>query len=168
MNYLKTTVLLAALAGLFILIGGLLGGQKGATLALLVAGVMNLITYWFSDKIVLAMYRAKKVSETDSPRLYRIVRRLATCHQMPLPAIYVIPDEGGGKLCGRPLALASALRKLHQAAERTPMSVGTPATASLFIVNPFGGGGVTKLFSTHPPVAERIRRLELQAGTCRT
>lgn len=282
MNYLKTTVLLAALAGLFILIGGMLGGQKGATLALLVAGVMNFITYWFSDKIVLAMYRAKKVSETDSPRLYRIVRRLTTCHQMPLPAIYVIPDEapnafatgrnpqhaavaategilrilndeelegvmahelmhvanrdtlistiaasiagaltylahwgmffggsgrdrdsrgnplvalllaiiaplaammiqmaisrsreyvadeGGGKLCGRPLALASALRKLHQAAERTPMSVGTPATASLFIVNPFGGGGVTKLFSTHPPVAERIRRLELQAGTCRS
>ncbi|MEI8241837.1 MAG: zinc metalloprotease HtpX [bacterium] len=277
MNYFKTTVLLAALAGLFILVGGMLGGEKGALLALLVAGVMNFATYWFSDRIVLAIYRAKKVSETDAPRLYRIVRQLAANNQMPFPAIYVIPDEapnafatgrnpqhaavaategimrilndeelegvmahelmhvanrdtlistiaasiagaltylaqwgmffggggrgrdsrgnplvalllaiiaplaammiqmaisrsreyvadaGGGKLCGRPLALASALRKLHRAADLTPMSVGTSATASLFIVNPFGGGGVTKLFSTHPPVAERIRRLELQA-----
>jgi len=278
MNYIKTTLLLAALTCMLVLIGGLVGGQKGALLALLVAGVMNFGTYWFSDRIVLAIYRAKKVSEADVPRLHRIVRHLATKNNMPFPAIYVMPEEtpnafatgrnpqhaavavtegimrilsdeelegvmahelmhvsnrdtlistiaatiagavtylaqwgmmiggssrdqdnrgnplaglamailaplaaiviqmaisrsreyaadaGGGKLCGKPLALASALRKLHQAAAITPMSVGTPATASLFIVNPFGGGGMAKLFSTHPPVAERIRRLEILAN----
>ena len=279
MNYIKTTVLLAVLACMFVLIGGLVGGQKGALLALLVAGAMNFVAYWFSDKIVLAMYRAKKVSEAEAPRLHRIVRHLAAKSNLPFPAIYVIPEEtpnafatgrnpahaavaategilrilsdeelagvmahelmhvanrdtlistiaatiagavtylaqwgallggsgrdqdnrgnplaglvlaivaplaamliqmaisrsreyaadaGGGKLCGRPLALASALRKLHQAAARTPMSVGTPATASLFIVNPFGRGGMSRLFSTHPPVAERIRRLEILASS---
>jgi heat shock protein HtpX len=277
MNYIKTMVLLAVLTCIFILIGGLVGGQKGALLALLVAGAMNFVTYWFSDRIVLAIYRAKKVSEADAPRLHRIVRSLAARSHLPFPAIYVIPEEtpnafatgrnpqhaavaategilrilsdeelegvmahelmhvsnrdtlistiaatiagavtylahwgmmlggssrdrdnrgnplaalvlaivaplaammiqmaisrsreyaadaGGGKLCGRPLALAGALRKLHKAAALTPMSVGTPATASLFIVNPFGGGGVARLFSTHPPVEERIRRLELLA-----
>ncbi len=96
MNYIKTTLLLAALTSIFVLIGGWIGGQKGALVALLVA-------------------------------------------------------------------LAGALRKLHEAAARTPLSVGTPATASLFIINPFSSGGLTRMFSTHPPVEERIRRLELLA-----
>jgi heat shock protein HtpX len=72
-----------------------------------------------------------------------------------------LADESGARLCGEPLALASALEKLHRSAEVVPSGVPSPATAGIFIVNPFGGvlGGVARLFSTHPPAEERIRRL---------
>jgi len=72
-------------------------------------------------------------------------------------------DEGGAKISGKPLSLASALRKLEQAAQIVPMHNANPSTAHLFIVNPLRGGGITKLFSTHPPIEERIQRLELIA-----
>jgi len=276
MNYLKTTVLLAALTALLIGFGNLLGGRSGMLIALVLAGGVNFISYWFSDKIVLAMYRARPVGESESPKLYRVVQRLAQKNGMPMPRVYIIPEEspnafatgrnprhaavaategilrllndeelegvmahelvhvthrdtlistvaatiagaityvahilqwtamfgggtsddedrgsllgtivlaivapmaalliqmaisrsreyaadaGAGRLCERPLALASALRKLHQGVSATPMTAGTPATSSLFIVHPFRGG-LAGWFSTHPPMGKRIERLE--------
>jgi heat shock protein HtpX len=282
MNYFKTTILLAVLTALFVGIGGLIGGHSGALIALVIAGGMNFISYWYSDKIVLAMYRAQPVEESQAPRLYEIVRRLTQKAGMPMPKVYIIPedspnafatgrnpqhaavaatagilrllnedeleavmahelthvahrdtltstiaatiagaityiahwlqwtamfggssddddrgglagtialailapiaamliqmaisrsreyaaDDGGGRLSGDPLALASALRKLNQAVKVRPMMGGTPATASLFIVNPFHGG-VAHLFSTHPPMEKRIEKLESLAQELR-
>jgi heat shock protein HtpX len=278
MNYFKTTLLLGVLTGMLMMFGNLLGGQNGMLIALLIAGGMNFFSYWFSDKIVLAMYRAQPVTESDAPDLYHIVRKLTEKAGMPMPKVYVIPeespnafatgrspkhaavaatvgimrilnkeelegvmahelmhvanrdtlistiaatfagaiaylasmakwaaifggsrdddnrgglvgsiamaiiaplaamivqmaisrsreyaaDEGAGKLCGKPLSLASALNKLHQGVSRIPMTHGTPATSSLFIVNPFTGG-IAGLFSTHPPMEKRIAKLEQQA-----
>ncbi|MBI4418705.1 MAG: zinc metalloprotease HtpX [Ignavibacteriales bacterium] len=76
-----------------------------------------------------------------------------------------LADEGGAQISGKPLGLAQALRKLHTAAERIPLEGAKPNTAHLFIVNPLSGGGISKLFSTHPPAEERIARLEAMAGT---
>ncbi len=280
MNQLKTFLLMGLLTILFIWIGSLLGGREGATFALILAAAMNLGTYWFSDKIVLAMYRAREVTEAEAPGLYRIVRELATKASMPMPRVYVIEsdspnafatgrnpqhaavavttgimrlldeeelkgvighelshirhrdiligtiaatiagalsylammarwsiffggfggddeegggniflvmilttlaafaamliqlaisrsreyyaDEGGARLCGNPLYLARALGKLDMAARRIPLEAN-PATAHMFIVNPLRGGGIMTLFSTHPPIEERIRRLEEMA-----
>ena len=280
MNQFKTFLLMALLTILFIWVGSLLGGREGATFALILAAAMNLGTYWFSDKIVLAMYRAREVTEGEAPGLYRIVRELATKASMPMPRVYVIEsdspnafatgrnpqhaavavttgimrlldeeelkgvighelshirhrdiligtiaatiagalsylammarwsiffggfggddeegggniflvmilttlaafaamliqlaisrsreyyaDEGGARLCGNPLYLARALGKLDMAARRIPLEAN-PATAHMFIVNPLRGGGIMTLFSTHPPIEERIRRLEEMA-----
>jgi heat shock protein HtpX len=277
MNIFKTTVLLAALTSLLVLFGNLIGGATGMLIALVFAGGINFISYWFSDKIVLAMYRARQVSESESPRLHRIVKGLADKGGMPMPRVYIIPEEspnafatgrdprhaavaategilrllndeelegvmahelmhvthrdtlistvaatiagaityvanilqwtalfggggsrdeegrgspagalvlaivapiaavliqmaisrsreyaadaGAGRLCGRPLTLASALRKLRKGVSATPMTGGSPATSSLFIIHPFGGG-IAGLFSTHPPMEKRIERLE--------
>jgi heat shock protein HtpX len=71
-------------------------------------------------------------------------------------------DATGASVCGNPMYLANALRKLHAGAQRVPMDA-SPATAHMFIVNPLRGGGVTNLFSTHPPMEERVRRLEAMA-----
>jgi heat shock protein HtpX len=282
-NLMKTGVLLAALTVLLVLIGGALGGQNGMVMAFVLAMVMNLGSYWFSDKIVLAMYRAQPVDEATAPGLYRIVRTLATRAGMPMPRVYVIPgdapnafatgrnpqhaaiavtegilrimseeelegvlahelshvqnrdtlimaiaatlagaitymahmaqwamifgggrrdsdenDSGGGgliggllmivlapiaamliqmavsrsrefqadatgaQMAGQPWGLAKALEKLEVASKVAPMQA-TPATAHLFIVNPLTGGGWTTLFSTHPPIAERVARLRAMA-----
>jgi len=282
-NLMKTGVLLAALTVLLVLIGGALGGQNGMVMAFVLAMVMNLGSYWFSDKIVLAMYRAQPVDEGSAPGLYRIVRTLATRAGMPMPRVYVIPgeapnafatgrnpqhaaiavtegilrimseeelegvlahelshvqnrdtlimaiaatlagaitymahmaqwamifgggrrdsdenDSGGGgliggllmivlapiaamliqmavsrsrefqadatgaQMAGQPWGLAKALEKLEVASKVAPMQA-TPATAHLFIVNPLTGGGWTTLFSTHPPIAERVARLRAMA-----
>jgi heat shock protein HtpX len=282
-NLMKTGVLLAALTVLLVLIGGALGGQNGMVMAFVLAMVMNLGSYWFSDKIVLAMYRAQPVDEATAPGLYRIVRTLATRAGMPMPRVYVIPGEapnafatgrnpqhaaiavtegilrimseeelegvlahelshvqnrdtlimaiaatlagaitymahmaqwamifGGGRrdsdeegsgsgglvggllmivlaplaatliqlavsrsrefqadatgaqMAGQPWGLAKALEKLEVASKVAPMNA-TPATAHLFIVNPLTGGGWTTLFSTHPPIAERVARLRALA-----
>jgi len=255
--------------------GAALGGRSGMTFALIMAFVMNFVTYFFSDKIVLKMYRAREVSEAEAPVLYRIVRRLSQKAGMPMPRVYIIPDmspnafatgrnpnhaavaategimqllseeelsgvmahelshvrnrdilistmaatvagaisymaqmaqwamifggrrdddeggspvaaivmmivapiaamliqmaisrsreyaadEGGARLQGNPHALANALRKLQTGAQAIPMHA-TPATSHMMIVNPFSAGVLMKLFSTHPPVEERIARLE--------
>lgn len=279
MNYFKTTLLLAGLTALLMIFGNLLGGHNGMFIALVLAGVMNFASYWFSDKIVLSMYRAKPVEEKDAPSLYRIVGRLSERSGMPMPKVYIIPEEspnafatgrspnhaavaatagilrllneqelegvmahelmhvknrdtlistiaatfagaisylanmaqwaamfggrgddddnrgniigtiviaivapiaamliqmaisrsreyaadhGAGELCGKPLALADALMKLQSGASRIPLTTGTPATSSLFIVNPFHGG-IAGLFSTHPPMEKRIEKLTQQA-----
>jgi len=276
MNTAKTVFLMVLLTGIFIVIGYGLGGEEGMIVAFGLALVMNFFSYWFSDKIVLKMYRAQEVDEATSPTLYRIVHRLAQRAGMPMPKVYIIPqaqpnafatgrnpqhaavaatqgllqimDEeelegviahelshvgnrdiligtiaatiagaimvlarmaqfaaifgGGGrdnnrggnpiglifiaifssiaamliqmaisrsreyqadasaaKLSGNPRGLARALNTLRQSAQRVPMQA-SPATAHMFIINPFSAKGLTKLFSTHPPVEERIARLE--------
>ena len=93
MNTIKTFLLLTALTLLFIWVGGLLGGQQGMVFAFFLACIMNFISYWFSDKIVLAMYRAQPVSETEAAELYSIVRELTQKMGIPLPKIYIIPTE---------------------------------------------------------------------------
>ncbi|MFP4162933.1 MAG: zinc metalloprotease HtpX [Chitinispirillaceae bacterium] len=275
MNTLKTTFLLAALTGLLVVFGNMLGGSQGATVALLIAGIMNFVSFWFSDKIVLAMYKAKAVGPQDAPKLYRIVERLAQKNNMPMPKVHIIntetpnafatgrspshasvaatvgilrlldedelegvmahelahvknrdtltstvaatiagaitwiativrwgalfggmrsddedsnifgalamailapiaamliqmaisrsrefaADETGARMCGKPLALANALTRLHQGARMRPLAGGSPATAHMFIVNPFKGG-LTSIFSTHPPMEQRVRKLQ--------
>jgi heat shock protein HtpX len=275
-NMLKTGVLLGVLTALFVVIGYALGGQQGMVVAFALAVAMNMFSYWFSDKIVLAMYGARPISEAEAPRLYAIVRRLATRAQIPMPPVYLIPtdapnafatgrspdhaavavtegimrildedelegvlahelshvrnrdvlistiaatlagaitylahmmqwaaffgggrssddeeggspwamlllailapfaallvqlavsrareyqaDASGARLAGRPSGLAKALEKLETAARAEPMPAN-PATAHLFIVNPLSGQTLMRLFSTHPPTEERIRRL---------
>ncbi len=279
---LRTTILLGALTGLIMMMGQWLGGTQGMTIAFVIAVVMNFGSYWFSDKIVLAAYGAKQVSEAEAPMLYRIVHNLALKARMPMPKVYIIPqdspnafatgrnpqhaavavtegitrlmnereltgvlahelghvrnrdilistiaatlagviihvanmaqwaamfggfrrdddreggggvlglilmavlaplaatviqmaisrtreyaaDDSGAQLCGDPMALASALRKLGMASERIPMDA-SPQTAHMFIVNPLSGASFARLFSTHPPLEERIERLERMAG----
>jgi len=284
MNVIKTTILMTGLTLLFILAGGALGGRGGMMMAFILACVMNLGAYWFSDKIVLRMYRAQEVSPSQAPQLYGLVNELALQAQMPMPKVYIIPqeapnafatgrnpqhaavavtegimkilsreelagvlahelahikhrdiligtiaatiagaismlanmaqwamifggrrdeDEGGGghplvaiammiiapiaamliqmaisrsreyladaggaSISGNPLYLAAALKKLQRGVQLAPMEAN-PATAHMFIVNPLTGGGLMKLFSTHPPIEERVERLEQMAGRIR-
>ena len=275
MNRFKTAALLILLSALLVGLGGMLGGQQGATIGLIFAAVTNFVSYWWSDKIVLRMYGAKEVTEAEAPDLYRTVAELAQRAAIPMPRLYMIPseapnafatgrnpqhaavavtqgilrildrreltavlghelshvlnrdilistiaatiagaisflgmmfrwgsmfgggdsdnrggnvifvilvsilasfaamiiqlaisrtrefaaDEGGAKLTHDPEALASALLKLEQGKEAIPMEEANPATAHMFIVNPLLGGGLRKLFSTHPPTEERVKRL---------
>jgi heat shock protein HtpX len=279
MNRIKATMLLAALTALFLWVGQSLGGQQGFILALLLAGGMNFASYWWSDRIVLRMHGAQEVTERDAPELHGLVRRLAQRAKLPMPRVYVIPeeapnafatgrdpahgavavthgliqildrdelagviahelahikhrdtlvmtiaatlagaismlanmahwallfgrsseddeganplaglvgilvapfaamliqmaisrarefvaDEGGAEIAADPMALASALKKIEGWSRQVPMEAGSPATAHLFIVNPFAGGGMLKLFSTHPPTEERVARLRALA-----
>jgi heat shock protein HtpX len=91
-NAMKTTLLLALLTGLFVAVGGLLGGESGMVMAFGFAVVMNFVSYWFSDRIVLAMYRATPLQESDAPVVHRIVRGLATRARMPMPRLYRLPS----------------------------------------------------------------------------
>jgi heat shock protein HtpX len=240
--------------------------------------VMNFVAYWWSDKIVLRMYGAQEIDEAQAPELFGVVRRLAQRARIPMPRVYLIPeetpnafatgrnpqnaavavtegimrlldreelegvlahelshvqnrdtlimtvaatlagalshlanmamwgamfggrdddegghplggllgiliaplaatliqmaisrsreflaDEHGAHISGNPLALASALRKIEAWSQRIPMTAGSPATAHLFIINPFSGGGLVRLFSTHPSTEERIARLQALA-----
>lgn len=89
MNRIKTWVLIAGLGGLFVLIGGLIGGTNGATIALGIALVFNFAMYWYSDRIAIATTKSKPVTEAEYPELYRIVRGLTQSRNMPMPRIYV-------------------------------------------------------------------------------
>src|SRR5208283_5110197 len=228
-SILKTTILLGALTGLLMVIGGLAGGRHGVQIALIFAVAMNFFSYWFSDKMVLAAYHAKPIDAASAPEVFAIVQELALQAHIPMPRLYLIDsdtpnafatgrnpnhaavavtrgimricsrdelkgvlahelshvinrdiltssiaatliqlaisrtreyqaDASGAKLSHNPLLLASALRKLEASNERMPLDAG-PATAHLFIVNPLSAQGMTRLFSTHPPIEERIRRL---------
>ncbi|MDP2603447.1 MAG: zinc metalloprotease HtpX [Deltaproteobacteria bacterium] len=280
MNTLKTTFLMAFLTVLLVIAGGALGGQGGMVTAFLFAVVMNGVSYWFSDKIVLRMYGAKEIASDDLPELHRIVKDLTLRAKMPMPKLYLVPQEApnafatgrdeshaavavtqgildilteaelrgvlahelshvknrdmligtiaatmagaismlayiaqwglifggrggdqreggnpiaalamiilaplaallvqmaisrsrefgadatGAVISGDPLSLANALKKLQRGVEKIPMEAN-PATAHMFIVSPLTGGGLMTLFSTHPPLEERIRRLETMAG----
>ena len=267
---IRTTLLLGGLTGLLVVIGALIGGPDTALLFLVVAAVMNLGVYWFSDRIALATARAKPISEQEAPRIYEMVRELTTAAKMPMPRIYLIPqaqanafatgrspekaavavtagitqllspdelrgviahelahirnrdtliqavaatiggaitylgymllwfggddesplgliaslvlvllapiaasiiqlaisrqrefsaDATGAQICGNPESLASALLRLEEGAKATPMKVNE-ATECLYIIKPLSGGrGMSNLFSTHPPIEERVRRL---------
>jgi len=275
-NYFKTALLMAALTGVLVLLGGLIGGSSGLIVMVVIAVVFNCAMYWGSGKLALKMSRAVEVSPEEEPELHAMVDRLAARAGCPKPGVYVTPDQqpnafacgrnpkhaaiavtqgiqhalsprelegvvahemahiknrdiliasvaamaagaiaaivnwlqfslifGGGddeggvsgwaalaamiiapiaavmiqmaisrgreyeadrtgaELMGESEPLASALGKLQMGAERIPMDPN-PATAQMYIVNPFAslhGAGITKLFSTHPPMDERIRRL---------
>jgi len=261
---------------LLMLVGSALGGRSGMIIAFGMAVVMNFGTYWFSDKIVLRMYGAQPVSESEAPELYSIVRTLVQKAGLPMPKVYIIPEEtpnafatgrnpehavvavthgimrilsreelagvvahelahikhrdmltgtivatiagaismlaqmaqwamifggrrddneegtspvvgivmmivapiaamlvqmaisrtreyeadkGGAQIAGNPGGLANALLKLERGSQIVPMTDAKPATAHMFIVNPLTGGGLMNLFSTHPPIAERVKRL---------
>ena len=282
MNQFKTTLLLSLLTVLLVGMGGAVGGSGGMLIAFVMAAVMNFGSYWFSDKIVLRMYGAQEITRNENPAFYDMVERLAGRAGLPMPKVYIIPDqspnafatgrnpshaavaategilrilspeelegvmahelghvknrdilistiaatfagaismigsmlqwgamlgagrddeEGGGlgglvgslamailapfmamliqmavsrsreyladatgaEICGKPRALASALGRLQNASHQIPMHDATPATAHMFIVNPLTGGGMMSLFSTHPPMEERIARLQAMA-----
>ncbi len=91
-NWLKTTLLMAAIVALFGVVGAAIGGEQGMVLALLFGGATNLWAYWFSDKMVLAMYHAEEVDELTSPYLYRMVAELAARAGLPMPRVYIIPE----------------------------------------------------------------------------
>ncbi|MBE9546650.1 MAG: zinc metalloprotease HtpX [Proteobacteria bacterium] len=93
MNTIKTGILLGALTGLLILIGGYFGGKQGIIIAFIFAMVMNFGSYWFSDKLVLKMYRASEVSESEAPELYSIVKNLALRAGLPIPKVYIVPGD---------------------------------------------------------------------------
>ena len=283
MNATKTVFLMAVLTVLLVFAGNLLGGQNGMMIAFVMALVMNVGSYWFSDKIVLRMYGAQELTQADAPELFQMTQELAAHGGLPMPKLYMIKgeqpnafatgrdpdhaaiavtegimrmlsreelrgvlghelahvkhrdiligtiaatmagaismlanmaqwamifgggrssndreggnpigglvvmivapfaamliqmaisrsrefmaDEGGAQMAGNPMSLASALRKLDTRARQIPMDA-SPTTAHMFIVNPLSGGGIAKLFSTHPPMEERIARLEaLATGT---
>ncbi|MFO7710697.1 MAG: zinc metalloprotease HtpX [Candidatus Woesearchaeota archaeon] len=274
MNQIRTVLLLGLLSGLLLIVGQLVGGPSGLTIAVILAVAMNFGSYWFSDKIVLKMYKAQKVDERTHPQLYKMVRDVAQRATLPMPKVYVIPSQnpnafatgrnpkhaavaftkgimdlldkeelkgviahemshvrnrdilissiaatlaavisyaammarwaaifGGFRDDDNPLefivlalmapiiafliqmgisrsreyhadasakhilnsgeGLASALGKLHSQSKRVPMDFGSESGASLFIVNPFKAKALMNLFSTHPPIDERIRRLRM-------
>lgn len=275
-SQLKTAFLLALLTGLMLLIGQAAGGRGGLVIALVLALGMNFVSYWYSDKIVLSMYRAQELKQSDAPALHAMVAELSQNAGIPMPRICLIPqdspnafatgrnpenavvavtqgimrvlspeelrgvlaheighitnrdiliqsvaavlgaaimtianmlqwgaifglgrrdderrgggalgaialaviapmaamliqmaisrsreylaDETGARISGRPLDLASALGRLDAASRQIPLE-GSPVAENLFIVNPFTGADMANLFSTHPPIAERIARL---------
>ncbi|MGC2063747.1 MAG: M48 family metalloprotease, partial [Thermodesulfovibrionales bacterium] len=112
MNGMKTVILLTLLTLLLVWGGAAIGGQSGMLMALMMAGVMNFVSYFFSDKIVLAMYRARQVDETEAPVLYRIVRMLSQKADIPMPKVYIIPDES-------PNAFATGRNPKHAAVAAT-------------------------------------------------
>ncbi len=274
MNNLKTVILLGALTGLFLFVGGLVGGQNGMFIALAFAGIMNIAAYWFSDKIVLRMYGAQPLSETQAPDIHRMVEELCREAEIPKPMVYVINEEspnafatgrnpqhgaialstgiikvmnreelkgviahelshirhrdtliqtaaatiagaimflayqarwfaflggsrddddrggvlgllvmailapiaavliqmaisrsreykadaGAATLTHNPEGLASGLEKLGHYTRRIPMRAASQ-TAHLFIVSPLSGKSLASIFSTHPPLEERVNRL---------
>ena len=281
MNRIKSVMLLATLTALVLWAGQALGGRSGFMVALLIAAAMNLGAYWWSDKLILRMYGAQEITPAEAPMLWGIVRGLATRAQLPMPRVYIIPeeapnafatgrspqhaavavtagllrlldrqelegvlahelshihhrdtlimtiaaslagalsmmadmamwgalfgfgssnddedshpltgligiivapiaasliqlaisrsrefwaDEMGARLTHNPLALARALHKLEAWRHAVPMTAGSPATAHLFIVNPFTGGSLASWFSTHPSTEARVARLEAMAS----
>ncbi len=266
---IRTTILMASLSGLLVVIGALIGGAQTALLFLGIAFAINLFSYFFSDKMALAMSRAKPLSREEAPKLYVAVEELTTRAGLPMPRLYLIPqdqpnafatgrnpkhsavavtrgimnllsedelrgvlahelthirnrdiliqsvasaigaaityiaymllwfgnddnsplalvgqlatfllapiaasiiqlaisrqreyaaDAGGAEICGNPESLASALLRLEQGATAMPMQVNQ-AAEPLYIVKPFSSKGVAGLFSTHPPIEERVKRL---------
>ena len=280
-NWFKTMLLFVGLAAVLMVVGGAVGGRQGVFLALLISLAFNFFSYWFSDKIVLASYRAKEISEAEAPRLHAVVAGLAQAAGIPKPRVFRIPDSspnafatgrnpshamvavtdgilelldeeelkgvlahelahvkhrdiligtiaasfasaimflssmarwgmlfaggggdrdrdgynpvallvaavvaplaalliqmaisrsreygadaGGAQFAGNPYGLANALKKLQTMSMRVPFKA-SPATAHMFIVKPFTGGGLFSLFSTHPPIEKRIARLMENRG----
>ncbi len=276
MNALKTAFFLGLLSAALIVFGNVLGGRQGMIMALGIAAAMNFFSYWFSDRLVLAMHRAQPISREQAPQLYEILERLTGRTGLPMPKVYLLPedapnafatgrdpqhaavavtqgilrlltveelegvlahelshvknrdilissvaatlaaaimvlanmarwaamfgmggrddregpspiallatailapiaatliqlaisrsrefqaDASGAEMTHNPYGLANALQKLEEASKRIPMATAGPASSHLFIVKPFTGATLAGLFSTHPPIRERIRRL---------
>jgi heat shock protein HtpX len=279
MNAVKTVFLMTLMMVLFLFVGYLLGGNTGMTIALVFSLIMNFGSYWFSDKIVLKMYRAKEVNRESAPKFYDMIEGLAKQANLPMPKVYLIndptpnafatgrnpdhaavaattgilqglsneelagvmahelahvkhrdtlistiaatlvgsisfiaqmagwvfmfgrgnderggsgigglvllilspilamliqmaisrsrefaADKGSAEFTGNPLGLASALQKISRGNQIKPVYHSNPTTAHMFIINPLHGGGMSKLFSTHPSTEERIKRLQAMAG----
>jgi len=275
MNTLKTIVLMGILTTLIVAVGGVMGGRDGVIMAFVFAMVTNIMSYWFSAPMALAMSRAQPISQAEAPELYEIVNRLAQEAKIPVPTIHFIADDSpnafatgrdpshsaiavtrgilqllsaeeleavlahelghvknrdilistiaavmagvvttiahygmymgsgyrndnrpapnpvfvllmmilapiaaslinlgisrsreyeadatGAHMCGRPMALASALNKIDQLSQIRPMTAANPALSSLYIAQTQQGSWFMNLFSTHPPMADRIKRLE--------
>ncbi|MDR0633640.1 MAG: zinc metalloprotease HtpX [Azoarcus sp.] len=111
-NWLKTSILMAGIVALFGVVGGALGGQQGMLIALVFGGAMNLWAYWFSDKAVLKMYRARPVDAATSPYLYNIVRDLSQRAGLPMPRVYIIDED-------QPNAFATGRNPEHAAVAAT-------------------------------------------------
>ena len=111
-NWVKTAMLMAAITALFIVLGGMIGGSRGMTIALLFALGMNFFSYWFSDKMVLRMYNAQEVDENTAPQFYRMVRELATRANLPMPRVYLINEDA-------PNAFATGRNPEHAAVAAT-------------------------------------------------
>ncbi|WP_147819437.1 zinc metalloprotease HtpX [Salidesulfovibrio onnuriiensis] len=277
-SQIKTVFLLALLTGVLMLLGGAMGGRAGLMIAFVLAMVMNLGSYWYSDKLVLSMYKARELSPADAPHVHRVVEELAANAGVPKPRVFLVPqaqpnafatgrnpenavvavtegivrmlnpdelkgvlaheighianrdiliqtiaavlggaivflanmlqftaifglgsdddeganplaalamailapmaamliqmaisrsreylaDETGARISGEPLSLASALAKLDTASRQVPLK-GSPATENMFIISPFSGRRAAALFSTHPPIQDRIQRLQRMA-----
>ena len=124
MNNLKTGILLIVLTGIFVFVGSALGGQQGALVAFLFAVVMNMGAYWFSDRVVLRMYRAREVTEAEAPELYHVVADLAQRAQIPMPKVYLIPNQALN-------AFATGRNPQHAAVAVTEGMLGTLDRAEL-------------------------------------
>src|ERR1700710_2992752 len=111
-NWVKTAMLMAAITALFVVIGGVIGGAKGMTNALVIALGMNFFSYWFSDKLVLRMYNAQEVDESSAPQFYRMVRDLSPRAQVPMPRVYLINEDA-------PNAFATGRNPEHAAVAAT-------------------------------------------------
>jgi len=191
MNRLKTVMLLATLTALLLWAGQALAGQGGFLMALMFAGLMNFGAYWWSDKIVLRMYGAQEITETEAPQLYSIVRDLARRGGIPMPKVYVIPQEAPNAFAtGRnpqhaAVAVTAGLMRLLDRDElagvlahelghvrnRDTLIMSVAATIAgavsmLANIASWGlifGGRMLRLFSTHPPTEARVARLEAMA-----
>jgi len=155
MNNMKTVFLLVLLTVTLVIVGELVGGIQGMMFFFILALMFNVGSYWFSDKIVLRMYRARPAP--DNSRLTETVRRVS---QMAISrSREFAADQIGAGYVHNPDGLASALQKLHISSQKIGLDAN-PATAHMFIVNPLSARRMTKLFSTHPPLEERIARLK--------
>jgi heat shock protein HtpX len=121
LNHLKTTMLLSLLTVLLVFMGGAIGGKGGMLIAFVMAAVMNFGSYWFSDKIVLRMYGAQEITRDQYPAFYGMVERLAQRAQLPMPKVYIIPDQS-------PNAFATGRNPQHAAVAATEgiMRILTP------------------------------------------
>jgi Zn-dependent protease with chaperone function len=173
MNNAKVFILLGGMMALFAVVGHAPGGQGGMLVALLVAVVMNFVMYFTSSKTVLHAYKARTLSPEEASGLYATVDTLRRRAGLPMPTVAIAPHAQpnefatGAAISGKPLALASALEKLQQSAQRIPMDV-SPAVAPLAQVNPLSAfKGLSRLFSTHPSTEERVARLRAMATASR-
>ena len=140
MNQLKTGILLAGLTALLVVLGRYLGGEAGMVIAFGLALVMNAGAYWFSDRIVLSIYRAQPVTPREAPELYRMVERLCERARLPVPQLYVIPDPTPNAFAtGRDPQQALNLGWAHGALLTTYH--GDTTMATLAEVEAFAGGG---------------------------
>ena len=173
MNIFRTGILMAAMTGLFLAAGFLLGGQIGMVIAFLIAVGMNFYSYWNSDKLVLKMYRAREVDGRTSPDLFRMVERLSQNAGLPMPKVYVADNpQPNAFATGRNpahAAVCATTRLLQRLSSEEVAGVMAHELAHVknrdtFIINPLSVGKFRGLFTTHPSTEERVRRLSAMAG----